>query len=98
MMLPALRRCAAPCPHAAQPALTRPSCAAAVPPCPCPAPRQVYRVAQRSFLPKDWIMEQWDKGFYITGARGRGVIGGMGKDAGLSLLAGQGLLHHGWVG
>lgn len=36
-----------------------------MPPYSCTA--QVYRVAQRSFLPKDWIMEQWDKGFYITG-------------------------------
>ncbi|KAL4442959.1 hypothetical protein ABPG77_008450 [Micractinium sp. CCAP 211/92] len=32
--------------------------------------QQVYRVAQRSFLPKDWIMEQWDKGFYITAIAG----------------------------
>ncbi|KAI3436643.1 hypothetical protein D9Q98_006059 [Chlorella vulgaris] len=32
--------------------------------------QQVYRVAPRSFLPKDWIMEQWDKGFYITAIAG----------------------------
>jgi hypothetical protein len=33
----------------------------------------VYRVAQRSFLPKDGIMEQWDKGFYITAIAGGGA-------------------------
>lgn len=33
---------------------------------------QVYKVAARSFLPKEWIMEQWDKGFYITAIAGVG--------------------------
>ena len=32
---------------------------------------QVYKVAARSFLPKEWIMEQWDKGFYITAIAGK---------------------------
>ena len=27
-------------------------------------------MAARSFLPKEWIMEQWDKGFYITAIAG----------------------------
>ena len=40
------------------------------PPCSACIVLQAYRVAQRSFLPKDWIMEQWDKGFYITGGWG----------------------------
>ncbi len=40
---------------------------------------QVYKVAARAFLPKEWIMEQWDKGFYITaiaGTLGPGQGGG----------------------
>lgn len=31
---------------------------------------QVYKVAPRAFLPKDWIMEQWDRGYYITAIAG----------------------------
>jgi len=31
---------------------------------------QVHCVAQRQFLPKDWIMEQWDAGYYITAIAG----------------------------
>ncbi|KAL6782597.1 MUT9 [Auxenochlorella protothecoides x Auxenochlorella symbiontica] len=31
---------------------------------------QVYRVAPAAFLPKDWIMEQWDRGYYITAIAG----------------------------
>ncbi len=27
-------------------------------------------MAARAFLPKEWIMEQWDKGFYITAIAG----------------------------
>ena len=27
---------------------------------------QAYKVAQRQFMPKDWITERWDQGFYIT--------------------------------
>ena len=67
--------------------------------CSCPAPTaacasacvgQVYRVAQRSFLPKDWIMEQWDKGFYITGGRGVVAICHYARDSMLRLTeAGQ---------
>ena len=31
---------------------------------------QVYKVSPRSFLPKEWIVEQWDKGLYITAVAG----------------------------
>ncbi|KDD76924.1 hypothetical protein H632_c65p1 [Helicosporidium sp. ATCC 50920] len=31
---------------------------------------QVYHVAPGGFLPKEWIMEQWDRGYYITAAAG----------------------------
>ena len=31
---------------------------------------QVHCVVERQFLPKDWIMEQWDAGFYITAIAG----------------------------
>lgn len=30
---------------------------------------QVYELSN-SFLPKDWIMEKWEEGFYITGMAG----------------------------
>ncbi len=49
-------------------------------------PGQVHCVAQRQFLPKDWIMEQWDAGYYITaiaGApQGPGLRVGVGLDRG----------------
>jgi hypothetical protein len=32
--------------------------------------RQVYTVAERAFLPKDWILEQWNLGYYITSVAG----------------------------
>jgi hypothetical protein len=35
-----------------------------------PRRAQVHCVAQRQFLPKDWIMEQWDAGYYITAIAG----------------------------
>jgi serine/threonine protein kinase len=31
---------------------------------------QVYRSSPRAFLPKDWILEQWDLGYYITAVAG----------------------------
>lgn len=31
---------------------------------------QVYKVSPRTFLPKEWIVEQWDKGLYITAVAG----------------------------
>ena len=31
---------------------------------------QVHCVVERQFLPKDWIMEQWDAGYYITAIAG----------------------------
>jgi serine/threonine protein kinase len=31
---------------------------------------QEYKVSPRSFLPKEWIVEQWDKGMYITSVAG----------------------------
>ena len=31
---------------------------------------QVYKLAQAQFLPKEWIMEQWDRGFYISSVAG----------------------------
>lgn len=31
---------------------------------------QVYHIAPRQFLPKEWILEQWDKGYYITAVAG----------------------------
>ena len=31
---------------------------------------QTYKAEQRQFMPKDWIMEQWDKGYYITAVAG----------------------------
>ena len=30
---------------------------------------QVYELSQQ-FLPKDWIMEKWEEGFYITAMAG----------------------------
>ncbi len=38
----------------------------------CAAPRcaQVYELSQQ-FLPKDWIMEKWEEGFYITAMAGK---------------------------
>lgn len=30
---------------------------------------QVYSLSQQ-FLPKDWIMERWEEGYYITGMAG----------------------------
>ena len=32
--------------------------------------QQVYKVSPRAFLPKEWIVEQWDKGLYITAVAG----------------------------
>jgi serine/threonine protein kinase len=31
---------------------------------------QVYKVSPRAFLPKEWIVEQWDRGLYITSVAG----------------------------
>lgn len=31
---------------------------------------QVYKLASGQFLPKEWIMEQWDRGFYISAVAG----------------------------
>ena len=31
---------------------------------------QLYRVVPDAFLPKEWIMEKWDQGFYITAVAG----------------------------
>ncbi len=31
---------------------------------------QLYRVVPDAFLPKEWIMEKWDLGFYITAVAG----------------------------
>ena len=31
---------------------------------------QLYRVVPEAFLPKEWIMEKWDLGFYITAVAG----------------------------
>lgn len=31
---------------------------------------QVFRVTPKQFLPKEWIMEQWEKGSYITSVAG----------------------------
>ena len=31
---------------------------------------QVYKLAQAQFLPKEWIMEQWDRGYYISSVAG----------------------------
>lgn len=39
--------------------------------------QQVYKVTPRGFLPKEWIMEQWDRGFYITAAAGNSVGGSL---------------------
>lgn len=32
--------------------------------------QQLYRVVPDAFLPKEWIMEKWDLGFYITAVAG----------------------------
>ena len=56
-------------PHCVPPPALTPSTTT---PAPGPPPvLQVYKVAARAFLPKEWIMEQWDKGFYITAIAGR---------------------------
>ncbi|KAK9818133.1 hypothetical protein WJX72_007616 [[Myrmecia] bisecta] len=31
---------------------------------------QIYKVSHNLFLPKEWIVEQWDAGFYITAVAG----------------------------
>ena len=31
---------------------------------------QCYSVTAGAFLPKEWIMEKWDQGFYITAVAG----------------------------
>lgn len=31
---------------------------------------QLYRVVPEAFLPKEWIMEKWDLGYYITAVAG----------------------------
>ena len=31
---------------------------------------QCYSVSVGSFLPKEWIMEKWDQGYYITAVAG----------------------------
>ncbi len=31
---------------------------------------QVYELSNMHFLPKDWIMERWEEGFYITAMAG----------------------------
>lgn len=33
--------------------------------------QQLYRVVPDAFLPKDWIMEKWDLGYYITAVAGQ---------------------------
>lgn len=43
--------------------MTRPCCAA-----------QVYKLTSGVFMPRDWITEKWDKGFYITAVAGAGVL------------------------
>lgn len=32
--------------------------------------QQLYRVVPDAFLPKEWIIEKWDLGFYITAVAG----------------------------
>ena len=32
--------------------------------------QQLYRVVPDAFLPKEWIMEKWDLGYYITAVAG----------------------------
>lgn len=32
--------------------------------------KQIYMVHARSFLPREWIMEKWEEGFYITALAG----------------------------
>jgi hypothetical protein len=34
---------------------------------------QIYKVHQNSFLPKEWIMEKWEEGFYITAVSGSNI-------------------------
>jgi hypothetical protein len=31
---------------------------------------QVYHTAAKAFLPKDWVTEHWDRGYYITSVAG----------------------------
>ena len=35
-----------------------------------PFSSQLYRVSPNAFLPKDWIMEKWEQGYYITAVAG----------------------------
>ena len=37
-----------------------------------PFSSQLYRVSPNAFLPKDWIMEKWEQGYYITAVAGEG--------------------------
>ena len=37
---------------------------------PCTLRAQVYELSSMHFLPKDWIMERWEEGFYITAMAG----------------------------
>ena len=32
---------------------------------------QQYKVVPAAFLPKEWIMEKWDQGYYITAVAGK---------------------------
>jgi serine/threonine protein kinase len=38
---------------------------------------QVYRATPKQFMPKEWIMEQWDKGYYITAVAGNTTSGSL---------------------
>lgn len=64
------RGCAAPRAHRAVPAPSQASCSCTLPPAHC----QVYKVAQRQFLPKEWIMEQ------VRAAAAAGPLGGCGAE------------------
>lgn len=37
-----------------------------------PFSSQLYQVSPDAFLPKDWIMDKWEHGYYITAVAGEG--------------------------
>ena len=46
-----------------------------------PFSSELYRVSPNAFLPKDWIMEKWEQGYYITAVAGEGGGGVHSVDA-----------------
>jgi len=54
---------------------------------------QVFQLSPKEFLPKSWIMERWEEGFYITALAGMGAPGDSGESGGALVVMSKGTMY-----